>query len=161
MISWIRIFLSPLLEVRWSARSVEGRDSRSVSSRAKYPSVEATAATGQSSSDTELRAKMQKLEDENQQLRLAVQRFNAAVEQMGKDLQRLTGTAYKNSKNLRQNVINFTEGQEEEIKQLRGVGRFWMGMERLRHEKITQFFDGNLPDDDIVFQLAEKGPPES
>ena len=154
-------FRTPLADYMRSAGNVEERDSKSVSSRANYPSVEATAATGQSSSDAELQAKMQKLEEENEQLRLAVQRSNAAVEQMGKDLQRLKDTAYKNSKNLRQNVINFTEGQEEEIKQLRGVGRFWMGMERLRHEKIIQFFDGNLPEDDIVFQLAEKGPPES
>lgn len=58
-------------------------------------------------------------------------------------------------------MINYTEKQEEEIKQLREVGRFWLGLERLRHDKISQFFEGNLPNDDIVFQLAKMGLPEA
>jgi len=58
-------------------------------------------------------------------------------------------------------MISHSEEQEEEIKQLRGVGQFWLGLERLRHEKITQSFEGNLPEDDIVFQLASGGPSQT
>lgn len=150
-----------LAENRRSVGGVDGRGLGSDSSSANCPSVEATTATGQSRSNAELQAKLQKLEEENQQLRLANQYYHETVENLAEDLQRLKDKSHKNSKNLRQNVINYTEKQEEEIKQLREVGQFWLGLERLRHDKISQSFEGNLPNDDIVFQLAKMGLPEA
>lgn len=47
--------------------------------------------------------------------------------------------------------------QEElglDIQQLRKVSRFWLGLERIRDQKITQFFQGHLPEDDVVFREA-------
>ena len=44
--------------------------------------------------------------------------------------------------------------QARAIEQHEAERHFWLGLERLRHEKITQFYQGTLPKDDIVFEMA-------
>lgn len=145
-------------------RSMEGAEARGpegVPSPAEQPPIEATTSTGQSASNVELQAKIQKLEEEIERLHLADQLHHATIQQKIEDWQRLKEKANQNFNDFRRKTASHTKEQAEEIKQLRDVGKFWLGLEQLRHRKITQFFTGTLPEDDIVFQLAEKGFPEA
>jgi len=144
-----------LAESRRFMEEAEGRDLKGVSSPADYPQVKATTSKGQKSSDSELQIEMQKLKKEIQRLRMVNQDLCSSIEQKTEDWQGLRDKSNKNFNDFRRKVISHTQQQAEEIEQLRDVGRFWLGLERLRHQKIQQFFEGHLPRDDIVFQLAE------
>lgn len=97
-------------------------------------------------------------EEAIQKHRLASPEPRAAVENKGEDHQQLRDQTSGIDQSIHGVLSSRNQQQEEEIKQLRDVGQFWLGLERLRHDKITQFFAGTLPEDDIVFELAKKGP---
>lgn len=148
-----------LAEGRRSTEGAEGRGLKGVPSPANHPPIEAMISTGQSSSNVELQqAKIQNLEGEIERLRLANQLHHATIEQKTEDWQRLMEAANQNFNDFRRKAVNHAKEQTEEMKQLQDVDKFWWGLEHLRHQKITQFFTGTLPEDDIVFQLAEGFP---
>jgi len=144
--------------------TIEGLDGRghgNPSSPVDHTSANTTTSKGPCCPHSEVQAKVQELEEEVQRLRLANNDPHATGEHKVKEWQQLRDQTSRVDEGIRGILSSRVQQQAREIKQLRDVGQFWLGLEQLRHQKITQFFDGNLPADDIVFQLAEKGPPES
>ena len=125
------------------------------------PSIESDSAIAQNSSELAVQTKMHMLEKENQKLRTANLQLRAAVEQGSKNLQHVHERSEKKNEDISEILTHRIEEQAGVIKQLRDVGRFWLGLTRLQHEKITQFFQGTLPEDDLVFQLAAMSRPDA
>lgn len=96
--------------------------------------------------------------EEVQRLRLASHGPHVTVEQIREEHRQLKDQTSEIDQSIHGVLSSRLQQQEAEIKQLRDVGQFWLGLERLRHDKIAQFFAGPLPEDDIMLELAKKGP---
>lgn len=52
------------------------------------------------------------------------------------------------------------EEQAVVIEQLRDERRLWLGLNRSNHEKISQYFQGSLPNDDIILPMGSMELPD-
>ncbi len=117
---------SPHVKASSKAAEAEGQSLPSVFSPVKDSPVKATTSKGPSSPIAELQARIQTLEEENQQLRLANHNLCSSIEQKSQEWQRLREAPNQDLNDFRGKAASHAKEQAKEIKKLRDVDRFWI-----------------------------------
>ena len=118
------------------------------------PRADSTVIVKPSNSDSGVDVKKHLSEDDEADFHAANEELNFALTQAHKHWQRSEDRLQESQECMLAALDRPKEKLALELDHLRKVSRFWLGLERLRDEKITQFLQGSLPEDDIVFQEA-------